>query len=174
MAGVPHACATHAAAAAVDRRMPRLVRGCRPAREACLRPLRASRALACVHCRALLLAQQYCNAPAAEHLQHRCSPTKLLVIGQDVDNDIAQLASAIFPCAVAISGALLHWLSGLLALGCSRPGRTFQPSHPSTKALDQPRVLLLSFHFHRRARAGVSLEDSRRRTTTAPANGPWL
>jgi len=55
-----------------------------------------------------LLAQQCCAAPAAEHLQHRCSPTELLVLGQDDTNDIAQPASAIFLCVVAICGALLH------------------------------------------------------------------
>ena len=52
-----------------------------PERPVSARCVRLARALACLHCRALLLAQQCCAAPAAEHLQHRCSPTELLVLG---------------------------------------------------------------------------------------------
>ena len=109
-------------------------------------------------------------APDAECLQYRCSSTELLVVGQVDANDIAQLVSAIFLHAVAICGALFHCQSGLLALGCTRPGRTFQPGHPSTNALHQPRVLLLSFHLHRRAlRRSIGVLSSTCKSATATA-----
>ena len=109
-------------------------------------------------------------APDAKCLQHRCSSTELLVVGQVDANDIAQLVSAIFLHAVAICGALFHCQSGLLALGCTRPGRTFQPSRPSTNVLHQPRVLLLSFHLHRRGlRRSIGASNCTCKSATATA-----
>jgi len=55
------------------------------------------------------------SVSSARYLQHRCSPTERLVVGQDDANDIAQLVSAIFLHAVAICGALFHCHSGLPA-----------------------------------------------------------